>query len=110
MRSHEAAGQEPLHTLLLLTELPGRWAAWQVAPFPLMLAAAAGLVVGPRTGEPGLGWGVALGLLAFALADWALLAFLPRRGISFGAVQPPWLALVLSALAHRPAGPTLCHC
>jgi predicted MPP superfamily phosphohydrolase len=88
-------GEKPLHTLLLATELPGRWAAWQVAPSPLLLAAAAGLVWARTTGEPGLGWGVALGLLAFALADWGLLAFLPRRGISFGAVQPPWLALVL---------------
>jgi predicted MPP superfamily phosphohydrolase len=87
--------KKPLHVVLLLTELPGRWAAWQVAPFPLFLATVAGLVWARTTEEPGLGWGVVLGLLAFALADWGLLASLPRRGISFGAVQPPWLGLVL---------------
>jgi uncharacterized protein len=31
-------------------------------------------------------------LLLLALADWLLLATLPRRGLSFGAVQPPLLA------------------
>jgi predicted MPP superfamily phosphohydrolase len=39
------------------------------------------------------GLAVALGLLAFALADWGLLAILPRRGISFGFVQPPFLGI-----------------
>jgi predicted MPP superfamily phosphohydrolase len=88
-------GEKPLHSVLLLTELPGRWAAWQVAPFPLLLAAGAGLAWAWRAGDSRLGWAVALGLLAFALADWGLLGLLPRRRISFGAVQPPWLGLVL---------------
>jgi predicted MPP superfamily phosphohydrolase len=47
------------------------------------------------TDNPSWGWGVALGLLAFVLADLALLALLPRLGLSFGAVQPPFLALTL---------------
>jgi predicted MPP superfamily phosphohydrolase len=47
---------------------------------------------------------MALGLLAFSLLDWGLLASLPRHGFSFGAVQPPFLALsvlrwVISLLA-----------
>jgi len=88
-------GDHPLHTLLLLTERPGRWAAWQIAPLSPLLAAAAGWSWAHATHRPVLGWAVALGLVALALADWALLASLPRQGLSFGPVQPPWLGLVL---------------
>lgn len=88
-------GENPFHTLLLLTETPARWAAWQIAPVSVVLAAGAGLLWSRVTGEPILGWVVALGLVALALADWGLLALLPRLGVSFGAVQPPWLGLVV---------------
>ena len=88
-------GEKPFHTLLLLTERPAQWAAWQLLPVPVALAAVAGLLWARTSGVALIGWGVALSLLAFALADWAFLAALPRWGVSFGAVQPPWLALVL---------------
>ncbi len=88
-------GEKPLHTLLVLTEKPGEWVAWQMALILLPAAALAGLAWAGATGEPALGWGVTLGLLAALLADWALLAALPRRGVSFGAVQPPLLGLSL---------------
>ncbi len=87
--------ENPFHTFLVLTEKPAEWAAWQVAPFSLAAAASAGVVWALVGGAPVWGWAVALGLLGFALADWGLLAFLPRRGISFGAVQPPFLGLTL---------------
>jgi predicted MPP superfamily phosphohydrolase len=95
-------GDKPFHTFLLLTEVPARWPAWQIAPISALLAASAGWIwssaVDPSLlrGAGGLGWAVALSLLLFALADWALLATLPRRGISFGPVQPPWLGLVVA--------------
>jgi predicted MPP superfamily phosphohydrolase len=88
-------GDYPFHTLLLMTEKPGEWAAWKIAPVPISLAAAAGLIWARVTGDPIWGWIVALGLPAFALADWGLLAALPRWGLSFGAVQPPFLGMVL---------------
>jgi predicted MPP superfamily phosphohydrolase len=88
-------GEHPFHTLLLLTEKPGQWAAWQIAPIPLLLAVVSALIWGKATGHPGYGWTVSLGLLAFALADWGLLAILPRKGVSFGAAQPPFLGLVV---------------
>lgn len=101
-------GDNPLHTLMLLTERPAAWRMWQIGPVAVALAAAAGLLWGRATREPLLGWAVAFGLLALALADWALLALLPRRGISYGAVQPPWLALLIGrsllALLTVPAG------
>lgn len=101
-------GENPFHTLLLLTERPGAWAPWQIAPFAVALAAAAGLIWARSTASPVMGWIVALGLLVLALADWGLLAALPRLGLSFGAVQPPWLGLVvarwlLALLAAIPA-------
>jgi predicted MPP superfamily phosphohydrolase len=86
-------GEKPLHTVLLLTEKPAEWTAWQIAPFSLALAAVTGLVWGRVVGEPGWAWAVALGLLILALADWGLLASLPRWGVSYGAVQPPFLGL-----------------
>ena len=86
-------GENPFHTLLLLTEKPGEWAPWQVAPVPLALAAVSGLVWARVVEQASWGLGVALGLLFFAAVDWGLLALLPRLRISFGAVQLPLLAL-----------------
>lgn len=90
-------GQEEnrFHRLLVLTERPGRWPAWLMAPVGLALAATAGAFWSGVTAVPATGWALASGLLAFAIADWASLAMLPRHGISFGAVQPPWLALLI---------------
>ena len=86
-------GENPFHTLLLLTEKPGEWAAWKVAPIPLVLAAVSGLVWARTGGGAAHGWAVGLGLLLFAVSDWALLVLLPRLGLSFGAYQPPFIAL-----------------
>ena len=86
-------GENPFHTLLLLTEKPGEWAAWKVVPAPLVSAVLSGLVWAWMMGEAGWGWVVALGLLLFAAADWGLLALLPRLGVSFGAAQLPFMAL-----------------
>ena len=86
-------GENPFHTLLLLTEKPGEWAAWKVAPIPLALAAVSGLVWARTGGGAAYGWAVGLGLLFLAAADWALLALLPRLGVSFGPYQPPFIAL-----------------
>jgi predicted MPP superfamily phosphohydrolase len=88
-------GEKPFHTILLLTEKPAEWAAWQIAPVPLALGALAGLAWGWGVEEPAWGWTIALGLLGVALLDWGLLASLPRLGLSFGAVQPPFLAMTL---------------
>ena len=101
-------GENPFHTLLLRTEKPGEWAAWKVVPIPLALAFVAGLVWTRMMGEVVWGWVVALGLLLFAAADWGLLALLPRLGISFGAYQPPLIALsvlrwAVAMLAALPA-------
>jgi predicted MPP superfamily phosphohydrolase len=88
-------GENPFHALLLLTEKPGEWAPWKVAPIPLTLAAVSGLIWARTMGEAGWGWTVALGLLLFAAADWGLLALLPRLGVSFGAHQLPFMALTV---------------
>ena len=61
----------------------------------MALAAVSGLIWTRATGEAGWGWAVGLGLLLFAAADWGLLALLPRLTMSFGAVQPPFLAMAL---------------
>ena len=86
-------GENPFHTLLLLTEKPGKWAAWKVVPIPLALVVVSGLVWSRTVGEAAWGWAVGLGLLLFAAADWGMLALLPRLGVSFGAYQPPLIAL-----------------
>ena len=66
-----------------------------MALISLALAASAALAWALATHEPIWGWAVLVGLLLLVLADWALLASLPRRGLSFGAVQPPLLAWAL---------------
>ncbi len=101
-------GDKPFHTLLLLTERPGKWPLWTIAAFSLILAAAAGWFWAAATEDPALAAAVALGLALCALADGLLLVSLPRRGISFGPPQPPLLALsllrwLLALLAVMPA-------
>ncbi|HSJ57696.1 MAG TPA: hypothetical protein VLC95_10975, partial [Anaerolineae bacterium] len=76
----------PFHALLLLTEKPAGWPAPVVWLLPVALAAAVGMAGN---------WGMAAGLLLLGLADWALLASLPRCKLSFGPWQPPFLALSL---------------
>lgn len=88
-------GENPFHTLLVLTEKPGSWPAWRLAVLPLVLDAAAGGLWAHALQQPSWGWAVALGLLLLATADWALLATLPRWGLSFGLPQPPWIGLVI---------------
>lgn len=88
-------GDKPLHTLLLLTEKPGGWATWKLVPIPLLLAVVSGVTWFKAVGEPAQGLGVGLGQLVLALIDWGFLALLPRRGVSFGSVQPPWLGLLV---------------
>jgi len=88
-------GVNPLHAALLLTEKPGSWSAWQVAPIPLILAAVSGWVWATGARSPAAGWAAALGLLVFVLADWQLFAALPRRRVSFGPILPPLLGLAL---------------
>jgi uncharacterized protein len=95
MRAMKGLGNKPLHTLLVLTERPGRWAWWKIAPLAVASATTAGLLWSRVTGGPTWGWLVGLGLAMAAVADWGLLASLPRHSLSFGAVQPPWLGLVL---------------
>jgi predicted MPP superfamily phosphohydrolase len=89
-------GEKPFHRLLLLTEKPAQWPAWALLPLPVLLAFGTGLLWATAVDAPVLGWVAALGLLLAALADWALLAALPRRALSFGPVQPPWLGLTIS--------------
>lgn len=91
-------GDNPFHTLLALTERPGSWPAWKLAPVALGCAGASGVVWTRATTLPVTGWAAGLCLLGFGLADWGLLATLPRRGVSFGAVQPPWLGLLVLRL------------
>jgi predicted MPP superfamily phosphohydrolase len=88
-------GRDPLYAVLLLTEKPAGWPAWQVALLPLALASLAGLVWARVGGDPAWGWSVGLGLLALALLDAGFLALLPRVGASYGPPQPPFLGLVL---------------
>jgi hypothetical protein len=82
----------------------------------MALAAGIGLIWATSMGDPAWGWTVSLGLLAFATADLGLLALLPHWGVSFGAVQPPFLAgtllrgclaLIAVPLAMRWPWPTL---
>jgi predicted MPP superfamily phosphohydrolase len=88
-------GEKPFHTLLLWTEAPARWADWQVVGTGAILWTSAAVAWAAAVNNVRLAGLVAGILLAFALSDWLLLAALPRFDVSFGPVQPPWLALTL---------------
>jgi len=64
----------------------------QRLPIPVFAAGLLALAVVPTFGR----WLLTLGLWAFYLADWALIAALPRAGRSYGPAKPP--TLVLAAL------------
>jgi predicted MPP superfamily phosphohydrolase len=102
-------GDKPLYWLFLLSEKIGDWPAWKLVPFPLLMVAGAAWLWAGAGGRPpeaaAVGWALALLLLVFSAADLALFSALPRRGLSFGPVPPPWLvmaglrcALALAAL------------
>ncbi len=75
-----------LHETLVFTNRLGQL-PW---PFtPLAVAGLAGSLALPGIPLPRILW-----LALWSLADWLLLAALPRRGISYGPVQPSHLALL----------------
>jgi hypothetical protein len=106
-------GEGLLYGLFLLSEKVGHRRAWWFMPAVLALVAGtAGLWAAVAGAPVPAALAVGLFLVAFSAADLALFASLPRRGLSFGPVTPPWLAmaglrcgLALAALplaAHRP--------
>jgi hypothetical protein len=100
--------RKPLYALLLLSEKPACWAAWQVAAVLGVLAAAVVVIWGAVLGDPALSWLAALSLVALFAFDWAWLAHLPRAGLSFGPVQPPLLGLaMLRSLLFALAAPAI---
>jgi predicted MPP superfamily phosphohydrolase len=85
-------GNKPLYILFVLSEKPSTWTAGQVALFPLVMALGAALLWAGVTAHPVWGWAVGLGFIILVITDWGLLTALPRRGLSFGPVQPALLA------------------
>lgn len=75
-----------LHESLLLTQKAGRL-PW---PWTALVVVLAVLLLGLVTGSTTLAFWLAL----WALADWLLLASLPRRGLAYGTVQPTHVALL----------------
>lgn len=110
-------GEGLLYGLFLLSEKVGHRPAWHLAPVVLaMIAGTSWLWVEctPLAAAGGLTAGALL--LAFSAADLALFWSLPRHGLSFGPVPPPWLlmtglrcglALALLPLASRAGLATL---
>jgi predicted MPP superfamily phosphohydrolase len=92
-------GEYPLHTLLVLTEKPGEWSLWAVAPVPLVLAVAAGWIWSRAGGHAAWGWATAASLAFLTLADGMLFFSLPRYKLSFGPAQTPILGLALARWA-----------
>ena len=89
-------GEYPLYTLLVLTERPGKWPPWAIAPVPLILAAVAGWVWSRAGGQAAWGWATAASLAFLSLADGVLFFSLPRAKLSFGPAQTPILGLALA--------------
>ncbi len=89
-------GEYPLYTLLVLTEKPGKWPPWAVAPVPLILAVVAGWVWARAGGHAAWGWATAASLAFLNLVDWILFFSLPRAKLSFGPAQTPILGLALA--------------
>jgi predicted MPP superfamily phosphohydrolase len=80
----------PLHTSLVVAGLVGKVSPLALTPAWLSLAA---IACWPWQDLRPV---VAIGALAFTLADGISLALLPRAGRSFGPVTPPLLALTLA--------------
>jgi predicted MPP superfamily phosphohydrolase len=62
-----------------------------VFPAPVFALVLAGLAAAGARGR----WAWAAGLWAFMLVDWAMLVWLPRRGVSYGPPQPGALMLAV---------------
>lgn len=82
--------------LLMFFHHPAKWPTWLVA---VSLIAVTGLIGGLwYRAAPGWGGLAGLGLLAFILTDWLLLAWLPRAGRSFGPVVPQLMFMLIPRL------------
>lgn len=85
----------PLHRSLLAVHELARLPALAVLAILILVALVQGFWwhqlagIGPAAGSTTL-------TLAFALADWAMLTWLPRRGRSYGPSTPPLLMLTLA--------------
>jgi len=80
----ETQNRRLLHRIVLFTDMIGR------TPAPILLLVVAALAVSAAwmwfnaTHELILGYMAGLGLALFIAGDWAMLAWLPRTGRSFG--------------------------
>lgn len=81
----------PMHEPLVFTDRLARLPAWVSLALLLILLAALG-ALGRRIGD-GRATILVLAYVTFALADWLLLAALPRLGLSFGPPVPTLWAL-----------------
>lgn len=84
-RSFPGTHGNPFDVILRVARIIQSW------PWPVFAAVLLGLALAPTFGR----WPLTLGLYAFFLGDWALVAALPRAGKSFGPAQPPVLLLAL---------------
>jgi predicted MPP superfamily phosphohydrolase len=82
-----------LHWTLISLHKLAAWPWWRIAGVVSVLVLAAGAAGVGTSNRFGPGLALAGGLLFFSAVDAALLAALPRLGLSFGPVQPPLLAL-----------------
>ncbi|MFQ5613514.1 MAG: metallophosphoesterase [Anaerolineae bacterium] len=102
-----SAQEDWLFRLMMFFQQAAAWPAWKTAG---SLLAGAGLTFSLwQMAAPGTGAAAALGLLVFALADWLLLAWLPRAGRSYGPVAPQLMIMLIPRLLVAGGGATLAH-
>ena len=106
----EARDRRLLHRFVVFTDIIGRMPTPILALIVAALAVSAAWMWLDATHDLALGCVAGTGLALFIAGDWAMLAWLPRTGRSFGPVGFPLLALagarwMLNATAFVPATP-----
>jgi predicted MPP superfamily phosphohydrolase len=84
-----------LHKIFILSHIPATWTPWKIAIGVLVATFLVELIWLPFGPSTYLAAGI---YLIFALADWALLWWLPRSGYSFGPIGPQLFVMTVPRL------------
>jgi predicted MPP superfamily phosphohydrolase len=88
-----------LHHVMVTFNIPSNWPTWTIWLLTIIFGALSALIWLPTPGDGGSWATIAIGQTLFLLGDQAILAALPKKGLSFGPWKGQFFALAVPRLA-----------